>query len=110
MAPTRSKTSWWAFGRDLETFRLAKFFTLTSFVVILVFTVILTLILAHRAQKMSLAKSEEYLKLLAANLNHQVFQGGGVTVILMPVPSWFQIPSLLDPFTRKIYSPAGRLV
>ena len=74
MAPTKSKTSWWAFGRDLETFRLAKFFTLTSFVVILVFTVILTLILAHRAQKMSLAKSEEYLKLLAANLNHQVFQ------------------------------------
>jgi len=74
MAPTKSKTSWWAWGRDLETFRLAKFFTLTSFVVILVFTVILTLILAHRAQKMSLAKSEEYLKLLAANLNHQVFQ------------------------------------
>lgn len=74
MAPAKSKTSWWAWGRDLETFRLAKFFTLTSFVVILVFTVILTLILAHRAQKMSLAKSEEYLKLLAANLNHQVFQ------------------------------------
>ena len=65
MAPAKSKTSWWALGRDLETFRLAKFFTLTSFVVILVFTVILTLILAHRAQKMSLAKSEEYLKLLS---------------------------------------------
>ncbi len=74
MAPTKAKTSWWGLGRDLETFRLAKFFTLTSLVVILVFTVILTLILAHRAQKMSLAKSEEYLKLLAANLNHQVFQ------------------------------------
>jgi len=74
MAPTKLKSSWWGMGRDLQTFRLAKFFTLTSFVVILVFTVILTLILAHRAQKMSLAKSEEYLKLLAANLNHQVFQ------------------------------------
>jgi YHS domain-containing protein len=68
------KDSWWPPGRDLQTFRLAKFFTLTSFVVILVFTVVLTLILSHRAQKMSLAKSEEYLKLLAANLNHQVFQ------------------------------------
>jgi two-component system, NtrC family, sensor histidine kinase HydH len=74
MAPTKLKTSWLGLGRDLQTFRLAKFFTLTSLVVILVFTVILTLILAHRAQRMSLAKSEEYLKLLAANLNHQVFQ------------------------------------
>jgi two-component system sensor histidine kinase HydH len=71
---SRLKDSWWPPGRDLQTFRLAKFFTLTSFVVILVFTVVLTLILSHRAQKMSLAKSEEYLKLLAANLNHQVFQ------------------------------------
>lgn len=74
MAQTSLKTSWWARRRDLQTFRLAKFFTLTSFVVIVVCTVILTVILSHRAQKMSLAKSEEYLKLLAANLNHQVFQ------------------------------------
>jgi two-component system, NtrC family, sensor histidine kinase HydH len=68
------KDSWWALGRDLQTFRLAKFFTLTSFVVILVFTIVLSLILSHRAQEMALAKSEEYLKLLAANMNHQVFQ------------------------------------
>jgi len=68
------KTLWWAPGQDLETFRLAKFFSLTSFGVILVFALILALLLALRAQKMALAKSEEYLKLLAANLNHQVFQ------------------------------------
>jgi len=68
------KTSWWAPAKDLETFRLAKFFSLTSFVVILVFTVVLTLLLALRSQKMALGKSEDYLKLLAANLNHQVFQ------------------------------------
>jgi two-component system, NtrC family, sensor histidine kinase HydH len=74
MVLRRLKDSWWALGRDLQTFRLAKFFTLTSFVVILVFTIILSLILSHRAQKMALASSEEYLKLLAANLNHQVFQ------------------------------------
>jgi signal transduction histidine kinase len=74
MAWNRVKKSWWALGRDLQTFRLAKFFTLTSFVVILVFTVILTLILSHRAQRMALDKSQEYLKLLSANLNHQVFQ------------------------------------
>jgi two-component system sensor histidine kinase HydH len=74
MALNRLKPSSWALGRDVQTFRLAKFFTLTSFVVILVFTIVLSLILSHRAQKMALAKSEEYLKLLAANLNHQVFQ------------------------------------
>lgn len=74
MATSRLRTPWWTRGRDVQTFRLAKFFTLTSFVVILACTVVLTLILAHRAQQMSLTKSEEYLKLLAANLNHQVFQ------------------------------------
>ncbi len=74
MALNRLKPSRWALGRDVQTFRLAKFFTLTSFVVILVFTIVLSLILSHRAQKMALASSEEYLKLLAANLNHQVFQ------------------------------------
>lgn len=74
MKQHKIKASWWAPRQDLETFRLAKFFSLTSFVVILVSTVILTLLLAHRAQQVSLKKNEDYLKLLAANLNHQVFQ------------------------------------
>jgi signal transduction histidine kinase len=74
MKQEKIKASWWAPRQDLETFRLAKFFSLTSFVVILVSTVILTLLLAHRAQRLALKKSEDYLKLLAANLNHQVFQ------------------------------------
>jgi signal transduction histidine kinase len=74
MKQEKIKASWWAPRQDLETFRLAKFFSLTSFVVILVSAVILTLLLAHRAQRMALKKSEDYLRLLAANLNHQVFQ------------------------------------
>jgi len=74
MPRSRLDRSWWRPGRDLQTFKLAKFFSLTSFVVILVCTVILTLLLTHRAQEMALRKSEEYLKLLSANLNHQVFQ------------------------------------
>ncbi len=68
------RRSWWTGKPDLETFRLAKFFSLTSFVVILLSTALLTLLLAHRAQQMALKKSQDYLKLLAANLNHQVFQ------------------------------------
>ncbi len=74
MKQEKIKASWWAPRQDVETFRLAKFFSLTSFVVILVCTVILTLLLANRAQRLALKKSEDYLKLLAANLNHQVFQ------------------------------------
>jgi|UniRef100_A0A7C3WMP6 signal transduction histidine kinase len=74
MKQEKIKASWWAPRQDLETFRLAKFFSLTSFVVILVSTVILTFLLAHRGQRLALKKSEDYLKLLAANLNHQVFQ------------------------------------
>ena len=74
MTPGRLKKPWWPAGQDLQTFRLAKFFSLTSFVVILVFTIILTLLLTHRAQQLALKKSEDYLRLLSANLNHQVFQ------------------------------------
>jgi signal transduction histidine kinase len=68
------RPSWWPSGKDLQTFRLVKFFSLPSFVVILIFTVLLTLLLTHRAQQMALKQSEDYINLLAANLNHQVFQ------------------------------------
>ncbi len=42
--------------------------------VILVFTVILTVLLTLRAQQMALKKNEDYLILLASNLNHQIYQ------------------------------------
>ena len=74
MKRLKLRASWWPPGKDLQTFRLVKFFSLSSFVVILVFTVILTLLLTHRAQRLALKKSEDYTQLLASNLNHQVFQ------------------------------------
>jgi two-component system, NtrC family, sensor histidine kinase HydH len=67
-------TSWWRPGKDLDTFGLVKFFSLPGFVVILVVTVILTVLLTLRAQQMNLKKNEDYLILLAANLNHQIYQ------------------------------------
>lgn len=70
----RLKFAWRPDRQDLETFRLVKFFTLTGFVVIALFTVFLTLFVADRLQEMALKKSEDYAALLAANLNHQVFQ------------------------------------
>ncbi|MDP3181871.1 MAG: ATP-binding protein [Desulfobaccales bacterium] len=66
--------SWWPLGKDPQTFRLVKFFSIPGFVVILIFTVILTLLLTLRAQQMALKKNEDYILLLASNLNHQVFQ------------------------------------
>ena len=66
--------SWWRPGKDLDTFGLVKFFSLPGFVVILVFTVILTVLLTLRAQQMTLKKNEDYLILLASNLNHQIYQ------------------------------------
>jgi signal transduction histidine kinase len=70
----RLKFAWRPDRQDLETFRLVKFFSFTSFIAFLIFTVVLSLLLADRAQKMALKKSGDYAQLVAANLNHQVFQ------------------------------------
>jgi two-component system, NtrC family, sensor histidine kinase HydH len=70
----RLKYAWRPDRQDLETFRLVKFFTLTGFIVIAFFTVFITLFLADRLQELALKNSEDYASLLAANLNHQVFQ------------------------------------
>jgi two-component system, NtrC family, sensor histidine kinase HydH len=70
----RLKVSWWPPGRDLDTFGLVKFFSLPGFIVFVIFTAILTLLLTLRAQQMALKKNEDYLILLAANLNHQIYQ------------------------------------
>jgi two-component system, NtrC family, sensor histidine kinase HydH len=67
-------TTWWRPGKDLDTFGLVKFFSLPGFVVIVVFTGILTVLLTLRAQQITLKKNEDYLILLAANLNHQIYQ------------------------------------
>jgi len=74
MKQLKLTTSWWRPGKDLDTFGLVKFFSLPGFVVILVFTVILTVLLTLRAQQMALKKNEDYLILLASNLNHQIYQ------------------------------------
>lgn len=81
----RLKLAWRPDRQDLETFRLVKFFSFTSFIVILIFTVVLTLLVSDRAQKMALKKSEDYALLVASNLNHQVFQQ-----FLVPVAIQYQ--------------------
>ncbi|MDY0042136.1 MAG: hypothetical protein RBS57_17630, partial [Desulforhabdus sp.] len=62
--------------RDLESvkpFRLVKYLSLSSLVVILISTVLLSSFISQRAKAILLQKSEQYARLLAENINHQVF-------------------------------------
>lgn len=56
-----------------KPFRLVKYFTFTSLVVIFIGTIILSVLNTHWAREMQYKKSEEYALLLIENLNHQVF-------------------------------------
>lgn len=55
-------------------FQLVKYFSFTSLVVILVFTLILSWVISNHARKIMLEQSEDYSLLLAENLNQQVFR------------------------------------
>jgi two-component system sensor histidine kinase HydH len=56
-----------------KPFKLVKYFFLSSFIVMLIFTVSLTLLITQRSKEALLKKSEAFAVLLAENLNHQVF-------------------------------------
>jgi signal transduction histidine kinase len=57
----------------LKPFKLVKYFTFTSLIVILVGTLVLSMVIARRAETVLIKKSEDYALLMAENLNHQVF-------------------------------------
>lgn len=57
----------------VKPFRLVKYFTLISLIVIFCGTLILSLLNTHWARTMQQKKSEDYARLLIENLNHQVF-------------------------------------
>ena len=56
-----------------KPFKLVKYFFLSSFIVMLIFAVSLTLIITQRSKEALLKKTEDFAVLLAENLNHQVF-------------------------------------
>lgn len=56
-----------------KPFRLVKYFTITSLVLIFMGTIILSMLNTHWARTMQRQKSEEYALLILENLNHQVF-------------------------------------
>ena len=57
----------------IKPFRLVKYFTFTSLIVIFIGTLLLSLLNTHLARTMQQQKSEDYAHLLIENLNHQVF-------------------------------------
>lgn len=57
----------------VKPFRLVKYFTFTSLIVIFSGTIILSILNTHWARTMQREKSEEYALLLIENLNHQIF-------------------------------------
>jgi len=56
-----------------KPFRLVKYFSFTSFLAMLAFTVVLSTFIIQRTKAVFLKKTEEGAHILAANLNHQVF-------------------------------------
>lgn len=57
----------------VKPFRLVKYFTFTSLILIFIGTLIFSLLNTHWAKTMQEKKSEEYARVLIENLNHQVF-------------------------------------
>lgn len=59
--------------QGIKPFRLVKFFTFSSLVIMFTATIAISTLNAHWVRKMILEKSEEYDSLLVENLNHQIF-------------------------------------
>lgn len=57
----------------VKPFRLVKYFTFTSLILIFIGTLVLSLFNTHLARSIQQKKSEDYAHLLIENLNHQVF-------------------------------------
>jgi two-component system, NtrC family, sensor histidine kinase HydH len=58
--------------QGIKSFRLVKFFTFFSLVIMLTATIVISALNAHWVRNILLEKSEEYASLLVENLNHQI--------------------------------------
>ncbi len=64
-----------------KPYRLVKFFTFTSLVVVFVGALVLSALFIHWTRTINQTKSEDYAKLLIANLNYQVFYNFSIPVV-----------------------------
>ncbi|MEN8139931.1 MAG: ATP-binding protein [Thermodesulfobacteriota bacterium] len=58
----------------LKPFRLVKFFSYTSLGFVMVTTIFLSWIISNHTKEVLLSRSQEYSKVFAKNLSHQIFQ------------------------------------
>jgi len=59
-------------SQGIKPFRLVKFFTFSSLVIMFMATIVISALNAHWVRNILLQKSEEYASLLVENLNHQI--------------------------------------
>ena len=57
-----------------KSFKLYKYFSITSFIFIFIGAIVLSYLNTHWARKLQLKKNDEYAQLLVSNLNHQIFR------------------------------------
>ncbi|NOX33641.1 MAG: two-component sensor histidine kinase [Deltaproteobacteria bacterium] len=68
--------------QGVKPFRLVKFFTFSSLVIMFMATIVISALNAHWVRNILLEKSEEYASLLVENLNHQVISRFMLPVLL----------------------------
>ena len=87
----------------VKPFKLVKFFTFTSLILILLGSLALSMVIAHRAETVLIKKSEEYALLMAENLNHQVF-------LQFIVPAAFQFGQVIQLRNKALFERLDQVV
>lgn len=87
----------------VKPFKLVKFFTFTSLIVILLGSLALSMVIAHRAETVLIKKSEDYALLMAENLNHQVF-------LQFIVPAAFQFGQVIQLRNKALFERLDQVV
>ncbi|MBW2109033.1 MAG: two-component sensor histidine kinase [Deltaproteobacteria bacterium] len=87
----------------IKPFKLVKYFTFTSLIVILVGTLALSIVIAHKAETVLIKRSEEYALLMAENLNHQVF-------LQFVIPAALQFGQVIQLRNKALFDRLDRVV
>jgi len=69
-------------SQGVKPFRLVKFFTFSSLVIMFTATIVISALNAHWVRNILLEKSEEYASVLVENLNHQIISRFMIPVLV----------------------------
>ena len=69
-------------SQSVKPFRLVKFFTFSSLVIMFTATIVISALNAHWVRNILLEKSEEYASVLVENLNHQIISRFMIPVLV----------------------------